>query len=295
MRYLLISSMIGMILFSGVSAMAGEWVQSEWGQTAIFKMENAPYPHESRAEGYQGSSQFYPRDPHYIDNSVGLFIPNGYRPGRKTDLLLYLHGHGNNVRKAFEKFDLRQQVVASGKNVIFVFPEGPKDAGDSGCGKLEDPGGLARLVQEVLEKLKEEGKIETTNPGKVLLAGHSGAYKGLSYCVEHGGLEDHVTEVFLLDATYARLEQFANWVDRNRRARLRTIFTEHLANDNVEMMAMIDLKGLRYRVLMDVDATDRILARTRILFLHTATLKHNETVQWLEKFMRNSRLEDVER
>jgi hypothetical protein len=282
-----------MVLCFASGASAGAWEESELGQTAIFPMENAPYPHESRAEGFQGSSQFYPRDPHYVDNSVALFIPKGYRPAKKTDLLYYFHGHGNNIRMAFEKQRVRELVVASGKNVILVFPEGPKDAGDSGLGKLEDPGGLKRLTEEVLNKLCAEGKIASPRLGQVILSGHSGAYRGIAFCLAQGGLERNVTEAYLLDSSYGQLDLIVDWAAKHRQGRLRSIFTEHLANENVVIMMNLAQRGIRYQLRCDTDATDELLRSTRLLFLHTLTLNHGETVQWLELFLRTSRLKDM--
>lgn len=270
--------------------MAAVWEESELGKTAIFQMQSAPYPHESRSEGFTYKERVFPRDPHYVDNSVALFIPKGFRPGKRVDLLLYFHGHDSSVREALGQYRLREQVAASGKNVILVFPEGPKKALDSGGGKLEEPGGLRRLVDEVLDVLQAEGKIPSRNLGQLILAGHSGAYRVISYCLEHGGLEDHIREVYLLDASYDRLEQFVDWVARNRRGRFLSVFTGHLAGENVFMMTEMAKRGVRYKLLQDEDASDEFLRRNRVIFLPTFTLRHLETVQWLERWLRTSRL-----
>jgi hypothetical protein len=269
------------------------WQKDEWGQTAIFPMENAPYPHESRKDGYTRNDKVYPLDPHYNDNSVALFIPEGYRAQHKTHLLFYFHGHGSSIAEGFEKYNLRQQVAASGKNIILVFPEGPKNASDSGGGKLEEAGGLKMLADEVLKKLKDEGKIPSTDPGQVVLAGHSGAYRVISFCLEHGGIEPSITATYLLDASYARLEQFVDWIDRSKRGRFRSIFTDHLAGENVQMMAELENRGARYTLRMDTDTTDRELQRQRVMFLHTITLDHLQTVKWLERFLKTSQLEEI--
>jgi len=281
-----------LILAAGGGAMAAVWEESELGRTAIFQMQNAPYPHESRSEGFKNNDKLFPRDPHYVDNSVALFIPKGFRPGKRVNLLFYFHGHSNNVRTSLDQYRLREQIVASGKNIILVFPEGPKDAGDSGGGKLEEAGGLKRLVDEVLEVLLSEGKIASKDLGDIVLSGHSGAYRVISYCVEHGGLEDPLSEVYLLDASYARLEQFVDWVVRNRRGRFLSIFTDHLAGENVFLMTEMAKRGVRYALLQDEDASDAFLRRNRVIFLPTFQLDHNGTVTWLERCLRTSRLSD---
>src|SRR3954464_10924658 len=140
-------------------ASAIEWEASDWGETAFVTMKSAPFPHPSRDKGYTYNKVTFAREPHYSDSTVGLFLPHGYRRTR-VDVLLYLHGWGNNVRKAISQYKLREQVAASGRNIVLVFPEGPRDASDSGCGKLEDKDGLRHLVEESLSTLHAAGKID---------------------------------------------------------------------------------------------------------------------------------------
>ena len=111
---------------------------SDIGRTLLCPMGNAPFPHPSRKDGFKKGNRSFPCEPHYCDSTVGIFIPDGYADNGKVNIMLYLHGHYNNVAKALGQFKLREQVVRSGKNLILVFPEGPRDAGDSGCGKLEE-------------------------------------------------------------------------------------------------------------------------------------------------------------
>jgi hypothetical protein len=270
----------------------GKWLSDDFGQTAVFRMQNTPYPHKSRDNGFKIEDKFYPREPHYVDNSVGIFIPKSYQPQQRVDLLIYFHGHYNNVRKAMDEFHLREQVIAAGKSVILVFPQGPKDAGDSGGGKLEEPGGLKRLADEVLDTLDREGRIKSRNLGRVLLAGHSGAYRVISFCLQHGGLEDHISAVCLLDASYDRLDAFVDWAARNPAHRLLSVFTDHLAVENVYMITQLRKRSVAYDLLDDADATDAVLDRSRLLFLHTTRLDHYQTVQWLERWLKASPLSE---
>lgn len=268
------------------------WEQSDLGQTAIVPMQNAPYPHASRSEGFKRGDKTFPRDPHYVDNSVALFIPKGYRPEKRTDLLVYFHGHSNHIRKALTDYKLREQVAAGGKNVIFVFPEGPKDAPDSGGGKLEEKDGLKRFVAEVLDTLAADGKIKGREPGRVVLAGHSGAYQVISFCLEQGGLEGRVSEAWLLDSSYGRLDAFVDWAARNREGRFFTIFTDHLGGENVYMMTHMRKRGLPYELFDEDDVTDLLMKRTHVLFVHTTKLTHDQTVRWLERCLKTSGLAD---
>ncbi len=268
------------------------WEGSDLGETAIVPMKNAPYPHSSREKGYDAEDgKFYPKEPHYVDSSVALFIPRGYRPTEETDVVVYFHGHRKNIRLAFEEFRIREHLLNSGKNAILVFPEGPKDSPDSGAGQIEEPNAIKHLLKEALDVLLNEGKIQTKRLGKVILSGHSGAYRANSFILEHGGIEDHIREVLLLDSSYQRLEQFVNWVSRNKQGRLLSIFTDHLAKTNVWMMTRMRRNGDSYLLVDFEDVTDSLLLENRIVFIYTNTLDHDQTVQCLEPWLRTGCLQ----
>lgn len=275
------------------SSLGGKWETSPLGETALFTMKSAPYPHSSREKGYHAEDGvFYSRDPHYVDSSVALFIPKGYRDLDETDILVYFHGHRKNIRTVFEEYRIREQLTASGKSAILVFPEGPKNSPDSGAGRIEEPGAMRRLLDEVLGVLHREKKISSPKLGKVILSGHSGAYRANSFILEHGGIEEHIREVLLLDSSYQRLEQFVNWVSRRKQGRLLSIFTDHLAKTNVWMMTRMKRNGDSHLLVDIQDVTDTILQENRIVFMYTNTLDHDETVQCLEQWLRTGCFED---
>jgi hypothetical protein len=269
-----------------------EWEKSKEGETAFVPMKSAPFPHPSRENGFKyNKTTTIPREPHYTDSTVGLFIPNGFHRTPKTNVLVYLHGWSNNVRKAIAEFRLREQIAASGQNLILIFPEGPRDATDSGCGKLEDKDGLKNLVEESLATFHATGKIDREKIGHVLIAGHSGAYRGLACCADHGALDAELSGVCLLDSSYGNLDMFVNWVQKHPKGRFFSIFTDHLSAQNVflftHMQKIDDHSSLR----IDKDATDDQLTKARTIFLHTETLKHDDTVRWLERWLKTRKLE----
>jgi hypothetical protein len=286
----------------------GSWEEGELGQTATFQMENAPYPHQSRDKGYtmeemyypprdshygyQFKPEFYPCDPHYINNDVGLFVPQGYRATEEVDLLFFFHGAYMDVSTSLQLEDwaLRKQVHGSGKNVILVIPQGPFKAPDIGGGKLEDPGGFQRLTTEVLEKLRKEGKTTSTKPGRIVLSGHSAGYRIMTFCVEHGGLEDHIREVYLLDGCHDRFEQFTLWTGRNRQARLLSIFTDGLAWQHVSMLLHMRKLEVPVELVDEKEVTDDLLLRRRVLLMFTGDTHHNTALR-LGQYLRTGGLE----
>ncbi len=311
--------LVGFLCFcSSSDRSSAEWEVNEYGETSVFQMQNAPYPHESRKDGFtfkqlykpprdghwvtKFEEEFFPRDPHYVDSSVGLFIPRGYRAGDEVDLLIFFHGAYMNVENSFkqEDWNLRKQVHESGKNVIMVVPQGPRIAADLGGGKLEDPDGLKRLVLEVVETLKQEGKIDdSARLGKIALTGHSAGYRVITYCVEHGGLEDHIEEVYILDGCHDRYDQLVAWAARNRRVRLFSVFTDIFGWQHVDMMVQMGEREVPYELIREDKVTDDLLRRRRVLLMFCGThqpdtrgLTHHTTVYRLVRFLSTSGFAD---
>jgi hypothetical protein len=140
-------------------------------------------------------------------------------------------------------------------------------------------------VAESLAILYNDGQIPSTEPGSITITGHSGAYLGIAACLKHGGLSEHVNEVYLLDASYGRLGDITDWIIANPSARFGSIFTNHLADENVIMMSHLSRAGVPFSVRVD-DALDSESERERVLFLYTLGLDHNGAVSWLERFLR---------
>jgi hypothetical protein len=73
------------------------WQKTPQGWLILRSFENAPYPHPSRQDGFKGKSASYPRDPHYTDPTVGIFIPDGYVDSESVNYVVHFHGHTNHV------------------------------------------------------------------------------------------------------------------------------------------------------------------------------------------------------
>jgi len=247
------------------------WQQTEFGQLILRPFASAPYPHDSRAEGFKGREKLFPRDPHYTDSTVGIFVPTHYvARDDAVHFVVHFHGHGNNVAKTVAEYKMPQRFAAAKINAILIVPQGPRDAGDSGGGKLElDRGGFANLITEVHEFLLEQQKLRAKQIGHIALVAHSGGYKVTAAILDHGGLAEHITDVLLLDASYGSLEWFADWCVADRAHRLVSIFTEHLADENTELMALLDDFAVPYAELDENKLADDQLRSRQPIFIPT--------------------------
>ncbi|MEA2709378.1 MAG: hypothetical protein QOF78_1979 [Phycisphaerales bacterium] len=248
------------------------WEETEFGQLILRPFKSAPYPHESRDAGFKGKTKEFPRDPHYTDSTVGIFIPAHYvaRADDAVHFVMYFHGHGNNVAKTLAEYKMPQRFSAAKINAILIIPQGPRDAPDSGGGKLElDRGAFATLITHVQTFLLDQRKIRAKQVGNVALAAHSGGYKVAAAVLDHGGMAEHVTDALLFDSAYGSLEWFSAWCAAERSHRLVSIFTEHLADENEQLMALLDKAGVPYARLDESKLTDDQLRARQPIFMPT--------------------------
>jgi hypothetical protein len=255
-----------------------------WGTFYKITSSATMFPHPARDSGHTYDGVFYSAEQHYRDSSVAIFVPHGYKPSEETDLVVYVHGWGGNVDTSLVRYDIVKQFTGSGKNAILVHPEGPRNAPDSFGGKLESPGTFARLISDVLASLVARTIVPTTRIGSIILAGHSGAYRVLSFILLRGGLTDRIREVYLFDALYGQTEKFAYWIDHSR-GRFVDIYTQDGGTKEETESLMEDLAGwgMPIRAVQETSLTPADLRENRLLFIFS-DLVHNDVVMKREQF-----------
>jgi hypothetical protein len=176
----------------------------------------------------------------YRDDTVIVFVPSHYRfhDEEGVAMLTHMHGHTTTADRAMVSHQLREQVSDSKQNALLVVPQLAVMAADSSCGKLEAPGGLQRLLEEVIPTTAHEARStlgETAFPrdaalGTVCVSAHSGGYHAAACALRAGGVD--VRETYLFDALYAEMDAFRDWVvarqgeNLHRRHKLVSYFTE---------------------------------------------------------------------
>ncbi len=269
------------------------WNAGPYGQTLLRSFPSAPYPYKSRANGHAYNGKFFDAATHYSDSTIGIFIPAGYRPAACVNFIVHFHGWSNDVAHVLDRYRLREQVQASGVQAILVVPQGPKDAPDSDDGRLQhEPGAFADLLREIAAFLKSQGKVQTTQIGRIIISAHSGGYQGASSVLQLGGPSNRVTDVFLFDAGYGALDGFANWNASDGGHRLVSLFTDDTASGNVELMSLLQERNVPFSVALEPKMRALLSAR-RSLFVYTPDLPHDETMQGhsaFEWFLKTSAL-----
>jgi hypothetical protein len=254
------------------------------GTMIVTTSDHTMFPSEKRAKGHTYEGKAYPADVHYSDSTVAIFVPKGFRKGDATNLVFYFHGWRNNVDDTLKQFKVAEQLAASGVNAVLVLAEGPKNSPDSFGGKLEETGVFKGLVDDVLSTLKARGVVETTEPGSIVLAGHSGAYRVMAFILTRGGLTANVKEVYLFDALYGQMEKFAHWVERFP-GKLIDIHTADGGTRDPSRDLMDDLRAwdIPFVSVPESAVKPDLLRKNRLIFIDSP-LAHDDVVAKNEQF-----------
>jgi hypothetical protein len=249
------------------------------GTTLCLALDHAPFPGAGAA---------------YTDDTVIVFVPAHYRyrPEEGVAALVHFHGHNTTAERALAAHELREQMVDSKQNAILVVPQLAVMAADGACGKLESPGGLARLVEDAVAVTAREAAStlgDTAFPrgadlGTVCLSAHSGGYHAAACCLRAGGVD--VRETYLFDALYSEVETFRDWVVARRgeplhsRHKLVSYFTEGAtteAND-AALLAQLERAGVQCaHEIREGELSRRDLSHADAVFVRTGLWHSNVT------------------
>lgn len=249
------------------------------GQLILTQLPAAPFPHPKRAEGHRYHDEFYSAKDHYSDSTVAIFIPKGFRETGRIDFVVHFHGWRNHVAGVLRRYQLVEQLVASGRNAVLVVPQGPFDAPDSFGGKLEDPNGFKQFMGQVADTLKDKSALKRKDfqIGNLILSAHSGGYEVLAAVLDQGGLTEHVKEVWLFDALYAQTDKFLAWSGSH--GRFLDIYTEHggTKNETEQLMATLNQRGIPFLQTKETQVTPDQLRTNRFVFL-LSDLEHDDVL-----------------
>jgi len=232
---------------------------------------------------YDGKT--YTAAEHYNDSSTYVFVPDYFDKNKPFTYVVYFHGWGNNIDTALAQYKLQEQFYNANRNAIFIFPEGPRNAPDSYGGKFEKPDTFNYFMKDVEQLLIKEKLIPTKQQATIIYAGHSGAYRVMSYLLLHSTYS--CKGILLFDALYAELEKFSMYLQMHPNCKLIDIYTDNGGTLQNSKMLMADMQAWRWSFLStEEDAiTETQLKTNRIIFLHSKN-KHNDVVSMNSNFTR---------
>ncbi len=216
-----------------------DWTTAKGGEWAIYRTSAAPFPHPGRMNGLKkDNGEFFPAFPHYSDSSIVVFVPTGFKETDKgTNIIVHFHGWSNDNLRDIEHYDMFRPIVEQNINALLVLPQGPYFAKDEFCGKMEDPGGFKRMIEDVMATMKREGVVKSENVSRIVVSGHSGGYRPAAFVLDRGGVSDIVTEVFLFDAFYAEQDKFKSWLQHYPNGKIFGCYTDYLVKEYTDFAA----------------------------------------------------------
>ena len=242
------------------------------------------FPDTARANGHVYNKVLYDAATHYMDSSVMIVAPKKLDANKKIDLIFWFHGWNNNIDSASIRYALIKQFADAKLNAVLVFPETARNAPDSYGGKLEYNNTFKGLVSDVLKELKKQNSIDKhCEAGNILLAGHSGAYRGMAYILQNGGMP--VQEVILFDALYSQTDKFMDWIKENKYHRFIDIFTDSGGTDaeSREMEKQVAAANIEMDSIEESDLTVQFIRAKKIFFVHSLH-EHNDIINDPDNF-----------
>ncbi len=231
-------------------------------KTKLVEFETAPFPYrginpntghsfldvgEGGRRGHRSSSgEVYWEDKTYSDSRVLLHIPRGFDLRRPALMVIFLHGHGATLqRDVVDRQRVPEQVSEAGVNAVLVAPQLASNAADSSAGKLWQPGGFQRFLDEAsVELANAHGDPRSRayfDKIPIVIVAYSGGYMTAASCIRHGGAGARVRGIVLLDALYGDMDTFANWISSRDKAFFLSAYANSTRARNTELASM--LKG----------------------------------------------------
>lgn len=130
-----------------------------------------------------------------------VWRPPGYRPQR-AGVVLFVHGYHVTADRAWNRHRLVEQFKMSRQNALFVVVDGPSAPGEAV--KFPSLGKVLLLVsRHARQKLPH---------GHIVAIGHSAGYRTVSQWLDYR----YLSHVILLDALYAKEDDFHGWMTSGR-------------------------------------------------------------------------------
>lgn len=239
--------------------------------TKLVSFKASPFPYEGEVprtsqpflnfseDGRVGrktrSGRVYWADETYSDSRVLLHIPKGFDVEKPSVMVVFFHGHGATLQRDVAT---RQQVPAqinrSQMNAVLVAPQFAVDARDSSAGKLWQPGGMRRFLDEVADKLAgihgSPSVRERFAKMPVVIVGYSGGYLPTASAIANGDIDKRLKGVVLLDGLYGNVDTFANWVARDNGGFFVSAYAGSTSSGNDALKEKLSERNIEYSTTM---------------------------------------------
>jgi hypothetical protein len=236
-------------------------------KTSLVDFETAPFPYhgmvpganrpflDAGEPGQRGHVNFRGRmfleSKTFGDDRVLLHIPQGFDPNRPAVMVVFFHGHGATLeRDVRDRQRLPDQISAAGLNAVLVAPQFAFDAADSSAGKFWDPDGFKRFLDETAKKLAtlygDQRSAAAFANMPIVIVAYSGGFGPTLSVLARGGADARIRGLVLLDALYAGIDQFADWIADHRSTFFVSSYTPHTAHHNADLEHELNERAVPY-------------------------------------------------
>lgn len=179
------------------------------------------------------------------DDSVRVFLPQGWRDLPTQDMVIHFHGHATTLAETLAYHRYQEHLYASGQNAILVVPQGPVNYASGDFGKLMHEGGLARLAHQVLVLLYRDGRVRFPSLATTTLTSHSGGYQAVAVNLQFTQPADlDIVQVGLFDSLYGYASTYRDYaLLAGRRLRSNYTATGQTLDNNLALKAALEDEG----------------------------------------------------
>jgi hypothetical protein len=236
-------------------------------KTSLVDFETAPFPYHGMVPGAnrpfldagqpdaRGHVNFRGRmfleSKTFGDDRVLLHIPQGFDPTRPAVMVVFFHGHGATLeRDVRDRQRLPDQISAAGLNAVLVAPQFAFDAADSSAGKFWEPDGFKHFLDETARKLAalygDQRSAAAFANMPIVIVAYSGGFGPTLSVLARGGAQERIRGLVLLDALYAGIDQFADWIADHRSTFFVSSYTPHTAHHNADLEHELNERSVPY-------------------------------------------------
>jgi len=275
MQFRLVFALIALMIFNNKRSFA-----QDVPGAVIFRIQSShtAFPDTGRAKGHIYSKVLFTEAEHYHDSTVLMIAPKNLDAKKAVNLVFWFHGWRNNVDSTASYYQLTRQFIASRENAVLILAETARNAPDSYGGKLENQGMFKALVGDVVSGLKAQQLVgKNCKSGRILLGGHSGAYRVMARIIQNGQMP--VDEVMLFDALYAETDKFMTWIKADTAHRFIHLYTDHggTAGESRNMVKRLEQEHIAYTETEETNLTAQHVKADKLLFIHSLH-EHNDII-----------------
>ena len=284
-------------------------------KTSLVDFETAPFPYRGNMpgsdrpflnggeSGHRGHvsfrGQMLSETGTFGDDRVLLHIPPGFDARRPAVMVVFFHGHGadTGARRARPANGAGADHGVPELNAVVVAPqfavrrrqfERWEVLGAQWLQALSGRGRAGRLAGLYGDP---RSTMAFANMPIVLVA-YSGGFGPTLSVLDRGGVKSRLRGLVLLDALYAGIDQFADWIAENRSAFFVSSYTPHTAHHNADLE-----HALRERSVPHVSELRRDHLQGTVAFLPAGDVRHRDFVThaWADNPIENIllRMDDV--